>query len=161
MCPRQLQHAGVRAGAEGDHRRHATGPGAGLHRAIARKAPRARILVLGYPGLFPATRAEQSCAGLSAFAGEQNLLRRLGNQLNGTIAAAVAAVARSGVKVEFVSVAARFAGHEICGRKGPWLNGIVTSRTGLGLDPGSFHPNLRGQRDGYAAAVNAALARGR
>ena len=57
--------------------------------------------------------------------------------------------------------AARFAGHEICGRKDPWLNGIVTSPTGLGLDAASFHPNLEGQRDGYAPAVDAALARRR
>jgi len=132
-----------------------------VYRAIAREAPRARILVLGYPQLFPATKAEQSCAGLSAFAGEQGLLRRLGAELNGTIAAAVATVARSGAKIEFVPVAARFAGHEICGRKGPWLNGLVRSKEGLGLEAGSFHPNLRGQRDGYAGAVNAALARGR
>jgi lysophospholipase L1-like esterase len=132
-----------------------------VYRAVARKAPRARVLVLGYPGLFPATKAEQSCATLSAFAGEQNMLRRLGSHLNETIEAAVRAVARSGAKIEFVPVAARFAGHEICGRRGPWLNGIVTSRTGLGLEAGSFHPNLEGQRDGYARAVNAALARGR
>ena len=61
-----------------------------VYRAVARKAPRARILVLGYPGLFPATKAEQACAGLSRFRGEQTMLRRLGERLNGTIAAAVA-----------------------------------------------------------------------
>ena len=132
-----------------------------VYRAVARKAPRARILVLGYPGLFPATKAEQSCAGLSPFRGEQNMLRRLGSHLNETIEAAVEAVGRSGAKIEFVSVTSGFAGHEICGRKGPWLNGVVTSKTGLGLDAGSFHPNLRGQRDGYAAAVDAAVARER
>ncbi len=132
-----------------------------VYRAVAREAPRARILVLGYPGLFPATKAEQACAGLSRFRGEQNMLRRLGARLNGTIAAAVRTVARSGARIEYLPVSARFSGHEICGRKGPWLNGFVTSGTGLGLDAASFHPNLGGQRDGYAGAVNAALARGR
>ena len=131
------------------------------YRAIARKAPRARILVLGYPGLFPATKAEQACAGLSRFRGEQAMLRRLGDRLNATIALAVRAVARSGARIEYVPVSARFAGHEVCGRKGPWLNGFVTSDSGLGLDAASFHPNLEGQRDGYAAVVDAALARGR
>lgn len=132
-----------------------------VYRAVARKAPRARILVLGYPGLFPATKAEQACAGLSRFRGEQTMLRRLGERLNATIAAAVRTVARSGARIEYVPVSARFAGHEVCGRKGPWLNGLVTSNSGLGLDAASFHPNLEGQRDGYAAVVNAALARGR
>ena len=59
--------------------------------------------------------------------------------------------------ISFVPVASRWAGHEVCGRKGAWMSGILTSKAGFGLDPGSFHPNLKGQRDGYAAAVNAAL----
>ena len=72
------------------------------------------------------------------------MLRRLGVRLNSTISAAVGAVATSGAEIEFVPVAGRFAGHEICGRKGSWVSGI-------------FHPSLQGHRDGYAAAVNAAL----
>jgi lysophospholipase L1-like esterase len=132
-----------------------------VYRAVARKAPRARILVLGYPGMFPGAKAEQACAALSRFRGEQTMLRRLGDRLNGTIATAVRTVARSGARVEYVPVSARFAGHEVCGSKGPWLNGLVTSDSGLGLDAASFHPNLEGQRDGYAGVVSAALARGR
>jgi len=127
------------------------------YRAIAAEAPHARILVLGYAQPFPATRAEQSCVGLRLFAGEQDMLRALGARLNGMIGRAVADVAETGVNIDFVPVAARFAGHEVCGRKGPWLTGIKVSRTGFGLDPGSFHPNVKGQRDGYAAAVNATL----
>jgi len=127
------------------------------YRAIAMQAPHARILVLGYAQPFPATRAEQSCVGLRLFSGEQDMLRALGVRLNGTIASAVAEVAESGVNIAFVPVASRFAGHEVCGKKGSWMAGIVFSRTGFDLDPGSFHPNLKGQRDGYGAAVNAAL----
>jgi hypothetical protein len=130
-----------------------------VYRAVARQAPRARILVLGYPQLFPATRAEQSCPGLRLFSGEQAMLRRLGSHLNDTIEASVEAVARSGAKVEYVPVAARFAGHEVCGRKGPWINGIDTA-PGSSAD-GAFHPTLEGQQDGYAAALNAALKTGR
>ena len=63
------------------------------YRAIATQAPHARILVLGYAQPFPARRAEQSCAGLRLFAGEQDMLRALGVRLNATIASAVAAVA--------------------------------------------------------------------
>jgi lysophospholipase L1-like esterase len=128
-----------------------------VYRAIAARAPHARILVLGYANPFPATPAEQSCPALRAFAGEQDMIRALGVRLNATLAAAVSNVARGGARIRFVPVAARFAGHEVCGRKGAWMNGIVTSRTGFGIDPGSFHPNLLGQRDGYGAAVNAAL----
>jgi len=128
-----------------------------VYRAIAARAPRALILALGYAQPFPASRAEQSCSMLRPFSGEQDLIRALGVRLNGTIAAAVARVARGGAHIRFVPVAARFAGHEICGRKGAWMNGIVQSRSGFGIDPGSFHPNLLGQRDGYGAAVNAAL----
>ena len=128
-----------------------------VYRAVVEQAPRARILVLGYPQLFPAKEGEQACSSLGPFVGEQVMLRRLGAHLNDTIHAAVRAVARTGATIEFVPVAARFAGHEICGSKGPWMNGFLTSREGFGLDPGSFHPNLQGQRDGYAAAVNTAL----
>jgi lysophospholipase L1-like esterase len=130
-----------------------------VYRAIAARAPHARILVLGYPQPFPAAKARQACAALSPFRGEQDMLRRLGVRLNATIQSAVTTVARSGARVEFVPMAARFDGHEVCGSKGAWINGIIMSSTGFGLDPGSFHPTLAGQRDGYGAAVNAALRR--
>ena len=61
-----------------------------VYRAIAAKAPHARILVLGYPQPFPAAKARQACPALSPFQGEQDMLRRLGTRLNGTIASAVA-----------------------------------------------------------------------
>ena len=61
-----------------------------VYRAIAAKAPHARILVLGYPHPFPAAKARQACPALSPFQGEQDMLRRLGTRLNGTIASAVA-----------------------------------------------------------------------
>lgn len=125
--------------------------------AIAAAAPHARILVLGYAQPFPATKREQACVPLRAFAGEQDMLRTLGVRLNGLIAAAVADIAKTGANISFVPVASRWAGHEVCGRKGAWMSGILTSKTSFGIDPGSFHPNLKGQRDGYAAAVNAAL----
>jgi hypothetical protein len=117
-----------------------------LYKEIVRRAPRARVLVLGYPQVFPATKVEQSCGGLTLFSGEQNMLRRLGVRLNSTIAAAVGSVSTTGATIEFVPVAGRFAGHEVCGRKGSWLSEI-------------FHPSLQGHRDGYAAAVNAALSK--
>jgi lysophospholipase L1-like esterase len=130
-----------------------------VYRAIAARAPHARILVLGYPQPFPAAKARQACPAISPFQGEQDMLRRLGARLNARIASAVATVARSGARITFVPVAGRFDGHEVCGRKGAWINAIVMSSTGFGPNPASFHPTLAGQRAGYAAAVNAALRR--
>jgi lysophospholipase L1-like esterase len=130
-----------------------------VYRAIAARAPRARILVLGYPQPFPAAKSRQACPALSLFRGEQDMLRRLGARFNETIASAVATVARSGARITFVPVAGRFEGHEVCGSKGAWINPIVSSSTGFGPNPASFHPTLAGQRDGYAAAVNAAVRR--
>lgn len=132
-----------------------------VYRAIAARAPRARILVLGYPQLFPATAAEQSCGQLGLFSGEQNMLRSLGAHLNHTIEAAVGSIAKSGARIEYVPVAGRFAGHEVCGRKGAWINGIGTNPPQASDGPAPFHPNLQGQRDGLAASVNAALRSGR
>lgn len=130
-----------------------------VYRAIAASAPHARIVVLGYPLPFPASPARQACGALSPFRGEQDLLRRLGTRLNTTIVSAVGTVARSGANIEYVSMADRFEGHEVCGSKGAWINAIVLSSVGFGLNPASFHPTLAGQRDGYGAAVNAALRR--
>jgi hypothetical protein len=131
------------------------------YRAVAARAPQARILVLGYPQPFPASRAEQSCAGLSLFLGEENMLRSLGERLNRTIAAAVATVAGSGVHIQFVPVAQRFAGHEVCGSRGSWLHGVsaTANATRKFRDDESFHPTLEGQRDGYAYLVNEVLKR--
>lgn len=127
-----------------------------VYRAIAARAPKARIVVLGYPQLFPASPARQACAGLRPFAGEQTMLRRIGVHLNATVGAAVASVARSGVKIVYVPVAGRFVGHEVCGAKAPWINGIGSFPTPSATGAVPFHPNLAGQL-GYAAAVQAAI----
>ena len=128
------------------------------YKAILTKTFNARVLVLGYPQLFPATSEEQSCAGLSLFSGEQTYIRNLTTLLNRTIGEAAAEA-----KVDFEDVTSEFAGHEACGNKKEWINGV--SKTGklpksgfIRLDDESFHPKLEGQRDGYAAIVNRYLA---
>lgn len=87
------------------------------------------------------------------------MLRGLGAHLNKTIEAAVAAVAKSGAKIEWVPVADRFAGHEVRGRSGAWLNGlsITAAWKRSPINTRSFHPTLDGHQRGYAVAVNAAL----
>ena len=55
-----------------------------------------------------------------------------------------------------------FAGHEVCGDLGEWINGpsftVDKFLKKKVMDDESFHPNLDGQELGYAAAVQHALA---
>jgi hypothetical protein len=133
-----------------------------LYRALKSVAPNARILVVGYPQIFPKSPAEQSCKELSVWLGEQNMLRRLDKRMNDLIERTAK---RDGL--EFVDVRARFAGHEVCGKRGSWLNGPDPALTltkkfpwVLKADDESFHPNAKGQRRGYGAAINEALETG-
>ena len=129
------------------------------YRAIRAKAPNARILVLGYPQLFPRTVAEQSCAALlqttiplggQEFSflyshAEQDFLRGATTTLNETVEDAVAS---SGV-AEFVPVDGFFTGHEACGSAGEWINPVsltpISQFPYVAADRRSFHPNPVGQ----------------
>jgi len=148
-----------------------------VYAKIHKQAPHAGLLVLGYPQLLPATASEQNCGKLAqqtvvvgsvgktlvtktyGFSRtEQNYLRQAASELNQTIAARVEA---SGV-AQFIPVDSIFAGHEICGRAGEWINAAslrapFTRGEVLGVNDQSFHPNARGQRLGYAEAVNGYL----
>jgi lysophospholipase L1-like esterase len=132
------------------------------YQAIQAKAPGARLLAVGYPNLFPETLLEQSCRGLTLFGGEQDFLRAMGDLLNDAVASAAQEVG-----AEYVDVRPIFAGHEVCGSQGGWLNGVsftgkifnpLTGKFVKRLDDESFHPNEFGQRLGYAAAIQAFLA---
>ena len=121
------------------------------------QAPVARLLVLGYPQLFPASRAEQNCRSLGPTSRlgwshhEQDFLRRAVTETNRLIARRV----RESGTAEFVPLVGRFRGHEICGHAGAWINALsLTPGPSPSIDDQSFHPNGRGQRRGYAAAVN-------
>jgi hypothetical protein len=124
-----------------------------VYNAIKQKAPNARIVVLGYPQVFPDSHAEQTCTKLAPWTGEQTMLRDAGTDLNNTIKSAA-----STVGVRYIDVTARFAGHEVCGRKGEWINGPSSTykKNRNFVDDQSFHPNALGQQ-AYAAAINALL----
>ncbi len=137
-----------------------------VYERIARQAPNADVLVLGYPHLFPATVAEQDCPKLEQVIldgkhgitvgftnAEQNLLREETAKFNQTIADRVN---RSKVAT-FVPVDDRFAGYEVCGSKGEWINAPQVARNGK-VNTQSLHPNEFGHELGYAAAVNALYA---
>lgn len=107
------------------------------------------IVVLGYPQLFPATVREQTCGKLGLWLGEQDFLRVMTTRMNTVIAQAAAAAG-----VLFAPMESAFAGHEICGNSGEWIN-ATTQGSVLNLQvvgDGSFHPNAAGQR-GFASAL--------
>lgn len=85
---------------------------------IREASPSAVVAVLGYPRLFPATRAEQNCLKLNPWDGEQTDLNAMTARLDGIIAREADAVGSF-----FIPVASHFAGHEVCGNAGEWING--------------------------------------
>ena len=109
-----------------------------VFRALRARAPRARIVVVGYPDPFPASLPGSSRCTEWFAPSDIRWLGRAGGTLNGTIRAAVRA---SGTRITYLAPTG-FAGHDACSRR-PWFNGLE-------LDPlrvrGSFHPNRAGQR---------------
>jgi lysophospholipase L1-like esterase len=111
-------------------------------RDIAGAAPYARVVVLGYPDLYDASRF---CFGLSS-ADRADL-----NQAAGQLDAAIkAAAGRAGDT--FADPRPDFAGHGICDAS-PWLHAVSI----LYLSQ-SYHPTATGQADGYLPAFSRALA---
>ena len=108
--------------------------------AVATAAPRAEILVTGYPLLFePPIKGQPNAATVLAF-------NNATAALNATIRATVTASAAAGVEITYVDVAAGFAGHGI-GSKRPFLHAD---------GPDALHPTARGYRV-YAKALTRAL----
>lgn len=124
-----------------------------VYQTINEQAPGAQILVLGYPQLFPLLAEEQNCFKLrvTGFSRtEQNYLRQAVSEANQLIAARVQ---ETGVAT-FVPVDAVFAGHEVCGNSGEWINGpTLTPRFRTIINDQSFHPNVIGQQ-AYADVIN-------
>lgn len=107
----------------------------------------AAVIVLGYPQLFPKSGLPRRCQPDEALftRGTQRFLRRAALLLRATIAAAAR---RAGV--QFVDVTRTFAGHEICGPHGGWINHVEPTVRGPGEN--SVHPNRAGQA-AYARAI--------
>ncbi|GAA4416065.1 SGNH family lipase [Actinokineospora soli] len=112
------------------------------YRAIEERAPRARVVVLGYPHLF--AHGPTSC-GMSLT--KRTALNAAADKLNAVIAARAGAAG-----LRFEPVTDDFAGHGVCTSR-PWINGVV-------LFPviASYHPNAEGQRHGYLRALTGAVA---
>ena len=113
---------------------------ASVYAAVAAAAPRAVILVTGYPYLFePPAANDPNAATIVA-------INNATTALNATIQRTVTAARSAGLNTQYVDVTTAFAGHGI-GSPVPYINA-----TG----PDAFHPNDAGYA-AYAAAVSSAL----
>jgi hypothetical protein len=132
--------------------------------AVAAAAPHARIVVVGYPRLFPGdTDPTEPCAVdlvSTILIPDVAMLNKFGNDLDTAIAGAVAAERAKGVKIVFINPNPGFNGHEVCSSD-PWINGVVNEETSkAGTDvPGfdSFHLQAAGEQE-YATLVDECLA---
>lgn len=131
-------------------------------RAIAARAPGARIFLAGYPSPFGADPARYVANPHNRISGLQcELPRAIGITMDYRDAqaadalqtdytaiqrAAVATVRADGIDATFVDAQAAFAGHGNCDTERSWINPI--SRFPFG----SFHPTPAGQSLGYRQA---------
>jgi lysophospholipase L1-like esterase len=105
-------------------------------------APRAKIVLLGYPDLYDLSKSS-TCIGLSTK--DRIALNRGADALDNALSAAAA---KNGDT--FADVRPPFAGHEICD-SGSWLHSVDI----LALSS-SYHPNASGQELGYLPAFTGA-----
>ncbi|MEU2286636.1 SGNH/GDSL hydrolase family protein [Streptomyces sp. NPDC013178] len=112
---------------------------AGLYKDIKARAPKALILVLGYPQTVSSSGV---CPVIDLSPAKRTAMNGLADALaEGTRAASVKE------PVYFLDMREPFKGHGACGAD-PWINDLT--------DPASvFHPNLAGYMAGYAAKLNA------
>jgi lysophospholipase L1-like esterase len=120
-------------------------------------APRARIVVTGYPLLFESPKAGDDKADINEAT----------TDLNCVIERAVAAANDADVNIHYVDVTEEFAGHGIVSlitdtdTNDPiaFIHSVYTDVIGGTLDPARFHPNDKGY-SAYADAISGALPRG-
>jgi len=117
--------------------------------AITARAPRARVIVMGYPRIF----SERSGARADNISiGDQQWLNARARELNEVIRQVVAdrdrqiAATEGQGSVEFVDAYHAFSGHEV-GTPEPYVNGLKVDLSALAAEPASFHPT----RAGYQA----------
>lgn len=130
---------------------------------IRDRAPDARVLVLGYPRLFP---EEPPGMYYTLSAGDQRWLNTVAERFNERIRDTVYRAdgdiygSRQVGSVEYVNVFSALSGHEVSAEDA-WLNGIVLGELGEGMrvDRASFHPTAAGQRS-VAERVRLQIAEG-
>lgn len=98
----------------------------GVLQALRERAPDAQILVIGYPQIFPTTKA---CENLPLADGDVPFAHAFNTGLN----AAVSSAAKK-ADADYVDVFAATKGHDICG-KDPWIAGAKVEGKGLVYHP--------------------------
>ncbi|WP_049564061.1 SGNH/GDSL hydrolase family protein [Nonomuraea sp. SBT364] len=128
---------------------------------IRARAPRARVIVLGYPRPFP---AEPSKGVTNLSVTDQRWLNGVTRRLNDVVGAVarefeqlITAFGAPG-SVEYVDAYDAFDGHEV-GRPRPYLNGLVVDLDELTVNARSFHPTADGYRR-FAGLVNERIVAG-
>ncbi|MFF5257664.1 SGNH/GDSL hydrolase family protein [Actinomadura viridis] len=117
-----------------------------LYTRITAKAPRARVLVMGYPRAFSEV---DGASGDNISVADQRWLNARARELNELIRETVAeadervAATRGAGSVEFADAYSTFAGHEV-GSAEPYMNGLAISVSSLAAEPRSFHPTVKG-----------------
>ncbi|NUR61109.1 MAG: hypothetical protein HOV87_20975 [Catenulispora sp.] len=137
--------------------------------AIHAKAPKARVVLLGYPELFDKDD-HLLCTNTIMLPPAMTQLNAWGDYFTTLDAAMVDTLQRRGVPVTFVDATPFFAGHTVCGNS-PGINDVVKAPNGPGdyfvdgpfdwqdwilVSRSSFHPNSVGT-DQYALALKSAL----
>lgn len=121
----------------------------GIVQRLVERAPRARIVLLGYPRLFGEA---QGTAFDNLSVTDQRWLNAKGEELNELIrevaAAADAAIVAGGGagSVEFIDLYRTFTDHEV-GSGAPFVHGLEVELKGFKVEFQSYHPNAAG----YAA----------
>jgi hypothetical protein len=129
---------------------------ADVHLDLSVATPNAATIVVGYPILFSGDECSAlqfppfGSSDVKISASEQVFLRDLNAKVNKVVETSAALAG-----LHFVSVAERFAGHEICGSQGAWINGVVLFNPTWN-PKASVHPTARGQQE-YANAINGYL----
>lgn len=104
-----------------------------VYSKIRARAPKARVVVVGYPRLFSGTA--KTCGSTHMTSANAQLLNGAANQLDQVIASAA-----SRRHLRYVDPRSAFAAHAVCTKR-PWLNAITTPIVG------SFHPTTTGQSE--------------
>lgn len=112
-----------------------------VYRQVLAAAPGARLVVVGYPRIFPSRPGLINCAWM---AGAE--LRYLNGKAESLNAAIQRAAARAGVS--YIDVSSALEDHELSCRAASWVNPLRLSETRF---PYSFHPTA----DGYVALADA------
>lgn len=113
-----------------------------LYAEVRSRAPRARVVVVGYPRVFQGTDCD---LGTWFTRAEQQQLNATGDLLNARLAAAARAAGFA-----FADPSKRFGGHAVCDDPA-WLNGLSVP---VGE---SYHPNRAGHASGLMPVVRPLL----